>query len=175
MVKRPEICATQVKGFTLIEILTVVVIVGLIGALIVVNIERDGSKIAFLEAKKFSSLLALAKDESILLGLPMGVSLSAHKDTYQFMVFKNGWEESDDYVFRERELPKLIEVVSNISNAEESELDEDEEGPRDPDVVITPDGLISSFEIVFSSSDTKLLVAPDIDQNIIISDPNEAL
>ena len=54
------------QGFTLIEIIVVVAIIGIIVAFVVIKISRDTDRLASLEAKRFQALIYEVRDEAII-------------------------------------------------------------------------------------------------------------
>ncbi|MGQ0587865.1 MAG: type II secretion system minor pseudopilin GspH [Gammaproteobacteria bacterium] len=76
-------------GFTLIEILVVVVIIGVMATLAVLSIgSRTLDDRMALEARRLHELLALAADEAVLQGIELGFVQTA--DGYEFLVLKDG-------------------------------------------------------------------------------------
>jgi type II secretion system protein H len=167
-------------AFTLIELLAVVFVVGLIASLVVVNIERDDDQFASKEARRFAALLRHLQDESILQGFVMGIVVDPVERTYHFMVQKAKWQViTDDDILRERKLPgnvKLGLLVQEITTPEEEAIqfvntgnepdiagDQDEPGVI-PQIIVEPNGLTSSFTLIFTGSSRGYEVKPDQDQ-----------
>jgi general secretion pathway protein H len=102
------------RGFTLIEIMVVMVILGITMALVSVNFSNDDSQALNEEAKRLAALLEHAQREVLLTGVP--IAWSADKGKYQFWQRgKNGkWDEpSSDDILRERTFPIAIEWGEN--------------------------------------------------------------
>lgn len=98
------------RGFTLIEIMVVMVIVGITLALVSVNFNQDDSKVLNEEANRLAALLEHAQSEAMITGKP--VAWSAQLGKYQFWQRgKDGkWDEpSSDEILRERTFPIAIE------------------------------------------------------------------
>lgn len=97
-------------GFTLIEIMVVMVIIGITMTLISVNFNRDEGKVLGEEANRLAALLEHAQSEVMITGKPVAWSAQAGK--YQFWQRgKEGkWDEpSSDEILRERTFPVEIE------------------------------------------------------------------
>ena len=148
-------------GFSLIEILVVIVIIGIVMsvALLSVGIVGDDRELQ-TEARRLTALVEVAQSEAIMQGREFGVEFMV--TGYRFVEwdpFTNQWAELfGDDIFRQRELPEgtefelLLEgqrIELELEPAKFDEPDEDEES-RSP---------VSSIEsyaphvFVFSSGD----------------------
>jgi general secretion pathway protein H len=87
---------TAQRGFTLLEILVVVVIIGIMATLTVVSIgNRPLEDRLADEARRLNELMSLAADEAVLQGAELGFIQTA--DGYGFVVLKDGkWAPLDD-------------------------------------------------------------------------------
>ena len=63
-------------GFTLLEIMVVVVLIALTVTLVGMNLGRDTDQIAQLEATRFARLLSQVRDESVLTGKSYAIELN---------------------------------------------------------------------------------------------------
>ncbi len=102
------------NGFTLIEIMVVMVILGIMMTLVSVNLYQDDGKVLSEEANRLAALLEHAQSEAMLTGSP--VAWSAQSGKYQFWQRgQNGkWDEpSSDEILRERTFPIAIEWGEN--------------------------------------------------------------
>ena len=68
----------SVRGFTLIEMLLTVFLIGLTASLVVINVGQDADDIAKLEAKRFAALVSHLQDESTITGFPMAMNQSCY-------------------------------------------------------------------------------------------------
>lgn len=93
------------RGFTLIEVLVVMVIIGVLITFAVLAM-GDGGKRDKLreESKRLAALIDLASDQAVLEGREWGMHVAG--DGYLFMVLQNGkWQEANgDDMFRARHL-----------------------------------------------------------------------
>jgi len=108
-------CGRSGAGFTLIEMLVVVLIMGLLVALVSVVARPDERGQLKVEAERLAQLLELAVAESRSTGKPLGWTASG--PTYQFWRFAEdtGWVEvRDSDLLRERVLPPGM-IVAGLS------------------------------------------------------------
>jgi general secretion pathway protein H len=90
------------RGFTLLELLVVLVIVGITLGVVSFKAAPDNHKSLQNEAQRIALLLQLARDEAIVRNRP--VAFEAEADHYRFMVRdEDDWEPiADDDLMRER-------------------------------------------------------------------------
>jgi general secretion pathway protein H len=161
------------RGFTLLEILVVVVIIGVIVAASTLSIGVLGKdREAEDESRRVWALLQQAREEAELMGQELGVYTYA--TGYEFLrydVRRDRWRVIDyDELYRARELPEGLryrlwldgrEVVLKPqppARTEQDDEDEDEEAERKkdaridsknppPQVVILSSGEVAPFEL----------------------------
>jgi len=92
-------------GFTLLELLVVLLIIGLFAGLVATITRPDERALLRLEAERLAQLLDLATVESRLTGRP--VAWTADAARYQFWRWREdaGWIEAQDDALRARSLP----------------------------------------------------------------------
>jgi general secretion pathway protein H len=128
------------RGFTLIEIMVVLVIVGILLALVQVNFAQDEGRVLSDEANRLGALLQHARDEAMISGRSIG--WSAEEASYQFwQVDKEGkWApQADDEILRQRAFTYPIEWSALTVNGSPIKLSDR--------VIFTPGGLNAAFEI----------------------------
>lgn len=90
------------SGFTLLEMLVVVVIAGIMLGMVSLNAMPSERQRLETDAKRIASLLQLARDEAILRNLP--VAFEADQFAYRFLIRQDQkWSPLKDELLRERQ------------------------------------------------------------------------
>ncbi len=166
--RRMKFLSPHQRGFTLIEIMVVMVIVGIIVAIALLSLGTLGNNRDLeTEARKLSTLLQLANDDATVQGRDFGLEVMLNG--YRFVEFDpllNTWfEVIGDDLMRERTLAEGLEFeltieehrVLLLDDARQTERDEDEdENPNDrdltddylPHILILSSGDTSPFELL---------------------------
>ncbi len=146
-------------GFTLLEIMVVVVLIGLSVSVIALNLERDVDQVAEEEARRFASLLEYLRDESILTGRLYGIEINELEGRYEFRRFDDEWGpvEEDD-VLRPRTLPEYLEL----------RFDSGQPGAVEHLLVIESLGEIQPFFLTIGGQDFDYVVNLSNTHNIVV-------
>jgi general secretion pathway protein H len=147
---KPRIRRAGSVGFTLIEIMIVVFIIGLISAAAVITFGGESRDTELdKEAERLDALLDYAREQAELQTRDYG--FRTNRTTYQFVVFEpltNEWKlaEEDD-ALRERKLPEGLQPALVV---EGRPIVLDSKWPKiddfKPQVMIFANGDLSSFE-----------------------------
>jgi len=156
------------RGFTLIEVLVVVVIVAIISAVVLLSFGVLGDDRSLQQqARRLSSLVELASDEALMQGRDFGLEFS--RTAYRFLEFDpltNRWYEVvGDDLLRPRTLEEPLELALALEDREvaltdrfaaieeedsEEQDDEDRAALGDdyaPHVLILSSGDITPFDL----------------------------
>ena len=100
--RRPAACAS-VAGFTLIEVLVVLAIIGMTLGMVSLSIMPNRAQTLQTDARRISLLLQLARDEGIVRNRP--IAFEAYEERYRFLIRDDngGWKILQDELLRERE------------------------------------------------------------------------
>ena len=107
------------EGFTLLEMLIVLVVLGIVLSFSPISISQNDHRQLLSETKRLASLLRLAREEAILRNTPILVEIS--NQAYQFFLRENQeWVPIDkDNYFRKRQFSiSNIRIRSNIPENE---------------------------------------------------------
>lgn len=155
--------ANYARGFTLLEIIVVTLIIGLTAAMIGLSFNRDIDKVAYNEALRFRALLEQLREESIISAQTLGIEVNESDSSYLFLksTDENKWTElGDDDLFKRREIPEYLSM--NL------ELNVNLPGVKNVDPIIVTDvmGEISPFSLNIAAERNIYQVTLDSGQNL---------
>ncbi|MEH6354994.1 MAG: type II secretion system minor pseudopilin GspH [Marinobacter sp.] len=138
---------TTQNGFTLIEILVVLVIIGLMAALAVFTMGGSSQQRELeVEVQNLYLRMQVASEQAVLNNLEAGLAIDTV--SYQFVVFDDetqGWKTSQERLFQAHALPSWLSVDTTVA-ADAPRLTNDNNKLR-PDVVFFSSGETTPFEI----------------------------
>jgi len=149
------------SGFTLIEMLVVIVIIGIIVTTVTLSIRTDnrGEKME-TEMRRIQALLKLASEEAVM--QDEEIALRVSEDSYSFEVLSDkGWQPiTDDKVFRERKVVDGTELALKVDDLE-IDFGKQQEAAGDdkikpPRIFILSSGEFMPFELILRTVDQSL-------------------
>ena len=156
----------QAAGFTLIEVLVVVVLIGVLSAVALLSVGAVGRKDPLEdEARRLHALLLFAGEEALMQGRDLGLRLEPAG--YRFLSYDPEaflWEDlSGDDLYKPRELPEDVymelfleekEVVLDTARTRappgterDEEEDDDRAGEPEPQLLILSSGELTPFQL----------------------------
>jgi len=158
-------------GFTLLELMVVLVIIGIILTFAVLSLGGDDiGELMEQETQRMVTLLDLASDEAVLRGEELAVLFS--EDGYEFLVlYEDLWQKTEeDGLLKAYTLPADIELrleiegeppILTASAAKDEEAvdedeDEDAEEVLQPQVFILSSGEMTPFTVILMSPQSRL-------------------
>jgi general secretion pathway protein H len=178
---RFDASTSRARGFTLIEILVVIVIIGIITAGVVLAVSVTGQDRQLEdESERLMALMNYAREQAELQTRELGLLLTDH--SYQFLAFdprRGMWAEvQEDDALRLRKLPQDLRVRL-VVEAREVILNKprpQDEQKRQPHLMIFSNGDLTEFELTLEreGTDRKLILVTDDQGNITTPEGREA-
>jgi general secretion pathway protein H len=137
-------------GFTLIEMLVVVFIIGIIAAGVLLSVSITGTDHELqTESERLATLMNYARDEAEMQTRELGLACSA--SGYEFYAFDPrtalwGSIQEDD-ALRARTLPAGLTLKLNVEGHDIVFKPPNKTDPKKPDVMIFSNGDLSAFEL----------------------------
>ncbi|WP_220733058.1 type II secretion system minor pseudopilin GspH [Shewanella morhuae] len=182
-------------GFTLMEVMLVILLMGLTAAAVTMSIGNSGPQQSLdRTAQQFIAATEMVLDETVLSGQFMGIVIE--KTSYQFVFYKDGkWLPLDeDRLLSEKEMePGVVMnlVLDGLPLVQEDEEDDswfeepliepssdDKKKHPEPQIMLFPSGEMSAFELTFIAKTDKrqqaeALVAGDALGRLTLGRPDE--
>lgn len=132
----------------------VCVLIGMVGTLVIANMDVSEDTIARNEAMRLKKLIDHLRSESVLSGKRMAIRFSkgTGQDVvgeYRFYYFDEGWKDMDDDVLSPRRLADRIQWKWITADSEKGMI------------VVDPVGSMSSFTVSLTGQSTRFSVTLD--------------
>ncbi|MBU2709946.1 type II secretion system minor pseudopilin GspH [Zooshikella harenae] len=156
------------KGFTLVEILVVIVIIGtLVGITVVSPLMSDGGQKALQdESRRLQQLFQLAADHALLKGVELGFKSDGRRyEWFQFNEDENAWQPMEEGHFQQYEIPEGLTL--DVKPEEDPFLNrkstttkgkskqKKDKGKVTPDIVVYSDSQVTPFRMTLSDDSSK--------------------
>ncbi len=165
-------CRAHAGGFTLIEVLVVMVLIAIIVSVVSVRFQRDDRQILREEALRLAALLTHARDEAITTGVPLGWRGEANG--YRF--FRRGpnrdWIALDrDDVLHAREIATPMRLTDvQVAQTKQKSAAEAAKSESAPAIIFTPAAANRPFRIVLELNGVRLQIRSDALSEIRVED-----
>lgn len=162
-------------GFTLIEILVVMILIAIVVSLATVRFQRDDRQILRDEALRLASLLTHARDEAITTGVALGWRTDGSGYRFMRRGASREWEDlAADDILRPRTLPSPIQFIG-VEVADPGTSGRAKNGGRseaNPVVVFLPSAANRPFRVMMELNGTRLRLRAEQSADIVIEDPS---
>jgi general secretion pathway protein H len=153
------------RGFTLIEVLVVVVLMVIVVGMVGLKIGGDEGRAVRQEADRLSVLLQTAQQEAILQGKVLALALQSEGYEFQGLNDKRKFSVLNDPVLRPRELPLAMTILSITLDGVPAE--------KDPRIILYPTGeLPQAFVITLGQGEARWQVRGALNGTILSSPPD---
>lgn len=139
------------QGFTLIEILIVIVIISIVSGIAALTLSRNQQKQYEYLANNLAHIITLAEEEAMLRPATLGLAFTSH--SFQFFEYHNKadknaihWQPLTDSIFGLHHISKNIEIILFVQN---KKIDLNGK----PQVIISTSGDIAPFTIWLGRKD----------------------
>ncbi len=142
----------NVNGFTLIEILIVMVIISIVTSVALLKFNRNENKRLASFANELTQTLLLAEEQAML--QPAVIGMSLNENSFQFSTYESRegksktWRPLQDSVLRKYEISSDIQVNLEINHQFVSLSDD--ETIKSPQIIFSINGEVTPFVITIS-------------------------
>jgi general secretion pathway protein H len=147
------------RGFTLLELMVVLVLIGIIFSFAVLSIRGDElAETMEQETRRLATLIGMASDEAVTRGEELAIHFS--DDSYAFLVLRAGdWQpDENDRLLKTYRLPAglrlRLEVEGETPLLQEPD-DDDEDARLVPQVYILSSGEMTPFSALFEANQSR--------------------
>ncbi len=141
-------------GFTLVEILVVLVIIGITVAMVSINLMPDDKRVLTTEAQKLALLFEQARDEAIISGKEIAWSAEGDKTRFWRKDDQGKWAlNSGDDLFRERDLAPGVKLAELQINSVKAAMNER--------LVFSPSGMNMPFRLDLGLNASRVSIMGD--------------
>jgi general secretion pathway protein H len=137
-----KLMQSKTAGFTLVEVLIVIVIISIVASITMLSIHFNHNKQIESLAQNIAGLITLAEEEAMLRPCVLGLAFTTdHYQLYSYDENNHHWQPLSSHIFNAQPIPKDTQITLKIHDKIISA-----EGK--PYLIISPSGDIPAFTIL---------------------------
>ncbi|MHB1677362.1 MAG: GspH/FimT family pseudopilin [Sulfuriferula sp.] len=140
-------------GFTLIEVIVVLLLIGIVSALAVANIAPDDKKEVRMESERLGAVLEQASMEARVSGKEIAWSSDGRSYLFQEKSLDSDWTPLNDDIYRPHELPKEMKILT-------AAMDQAGLAPG-AQLIFSPSGINLPFDIIMLKQQVGMKISGD--------------
>jgi len=149
-VMSPRARHRRAAGFTLLELLTVILIIGIIVSFAGLSVGVHGSRVVQDEAERLQGLIRIAGEEAVLQGRELALEFDRHAYRFLMLAPDGQWlPPEQEKMLRERPLPETLRMDLLVEGVR-ANYEDPEKLPR---VLMLSSGELTPFELNLSMED----------------------
>jgi general secretion pathway protein H len=151
------------SGFTLLEILVVVALMGLLAGVVSLSLSGGQSRQVREEADRLRQVLTMAGDEAVFQGVELGAMFTPR--SYGFVRYDNSshdWKPLEGKSFRAHVMPQGIQLTLKLADKQVAFSNTGKRGVH-PAVMFLSSGEMTAFTLAVTTADTSNAVVMGTD------------
>jgi general secretion pathway protein H len=150
------------RGFTLLEVMVVLVLIGIIFSFAVLSVSRnDQDEVMKRETRRLATLIDMANNEAVIRGQELAIHFT--EDAYAFLVLQiEGWQElPDDPLLKPHKLPAGFSVRIEVEGdppglGKKDKEDKKADDTLTPQVYILSSGEMTPFSATLQAENSRV-------------------
>lgn len=153
------------RGFTLLEIMLVVVLIGITVTFVNLRLDPDPGEVAMREAERVAALIRQLREESILRARPMAFVFDEFEQRYSFALLDGGeWKPvvAAD-LFRPRRIQSPVKASLSIDSGNDAAAERPDEGKEEGRVMVVVDPVGETTPFLMALTADRVIVNVTLD------------
>ena len=143
----------RVSGFTLIEVVVVLLLMGIITVLVVANVAPDDKKQVRIESERLASLFEQASIDARVSGAPINCFVTTSGYRFETQTQDGDWLAMDDDIYRPHPLPAGVNIQAVAINQVSL--------PAGDPLLFRASGINPPFVVIMAKQQARMLISGD--------------
>ena len=140
------------RGFTLLELLVVLVIIGLFSGLVLFSVTPNDKRATHREAKRLIHIIQLAQDEAIMQGVELGLTVQSDRYFFSQLQESNWLRLTNDRHFIEHVLNPPLMMTIEVED--DQVIQKNDESSMIPAIMVLSSGELTGFKLSLFNQET---------------------